>query len=450
VPVKKKGTAEFRSGRWWARPTLADGSRGDRVHLPPGTSEAKAREVAAHLTERAAEQGLTKETVEAKRVAMQPPPPHPKGKTVSEWGVAWLEERERRGLASVRTDRGRWEKWVEPQIGALEMATVTTEDLERLVQHIDDAVRDGKFHWKTAKNTWGLVTKAFKDACRSKTLSLRVRKDNPAQDIEGPDQGAERGKQFLYPSEFNALMECAEVPARWRRLVAVQTYLYCRAGELEALHLADVDIEHRTIHIHRSVDRDHDGALKETKTNSPRRIPVEPNLLPLLKQLVAESAWSPCRRSATSRSVCASTSAGPASTGPNCTRRRRPASRSPGTTSGRPPPRGSPSAERPRRPSWPSAATRTWRPRWVTSGSPRCSTPSRRASSRHCSARLFCPKTCPKSSNAGAHSVGNCGILRLLLASPAGFEPGLMGSITRETLMFCDVSVPKMHRNRSR
>jgi integrase len=289
VPVKKKGTTEFRSGRWWARPTLADGSRGDRVPLPSGTSEAKAREVAAHLTERAAEQGLTKETVEAKRVAMQPPAPPPKGKTVSEWGVAWLEERERRGLASVRTDRGRWEKWVEPQIGALKMATVTTEDLERLVQHLDDAVRDGKFHWKTAKNTWGLVTKAFKDACRSKALSLRVRKDNPAQDIEGPDQGAERGKQFLYPSEFNALMECAEVPARWRRLVAVQTYLYCRAGELEALHLADVDIEHRTIHIHRSVDRDHDGALKETKTNSPRRIPVEPNLLPLLTQLVAEA-----------------------------------------------------------------------------------------------------------------------------------------------------------------
>lgn len=289
MPAKRKGTIEWRHGTLFVRPTLADGTRGDRVPMPKGTSEAKAREVAAYLTEKAAAEGKTKETVEAKRLAMDPPPPPPKGKTVSEWGAAWLDEREHRGLASVRTDRGRWEKWIEPQIGAMEMATVTTEDLERLVQHLDEVVRDGKIHWKTAKNTWGLVSKAFDDASRSKTLALRIRKDNPALGIRGPDQGAERGKQFLYPSEFVALMNCAEVPPRWRRLVAVQAYLYCRAGELEALHVADVDLEHRTVHIHRSVDRDHDGALKETKTNSPRRIPIEPNLLPLLTQLVAEA-----------------------------------------------------------------------------------------------------------------------------------------------------------------
>lgn len=292
MPAKRKGTIEWRNGTLFVRPTLADGTRGDRVPMPKGTTEAKAREVAAHLTEKATLEGKTKETVEAKRRAMQPSPPPPKGKTISEWFASWLDERERRGLTSVRTDRGRWSKWIEPQIGDLEMAGDTEmlrEALERLVQYLDEAVREGKLHWKTAKNTWGLVSKAFDDACRSKTLVLRIRKDNPASGIRGPDQGAERGKQFLYPSEFRALMDCAEVPPRWRRLVAVQVYLYCRAGELEALHVSDVDLEHRTVHIHRSVDRDHDGALKETKTNNPRRVPIEPNLLPLMKRLVLEA-----------------------------------------------------------------------------------------------------------------------------------------------------------------
>lgn len=120
----------------------------------------------------------------------------------------------------------------------------------------------------------GLVSKAFDDAARSKTLEVRVRKDNPAQGVRPPDESAERGKQFLYPSELLKLMACERVPIRWRILIAVQIYLYCRAGELEALHVEDVDLEHRTIHIHRAVDRDHDD-IKETKTNNPRCISIE-------------------------------------------------------------------------------------------------------------------------------------------------------------------------------
>ena len=34
---------------------------------------------------------------------------------------------------------------------------------------------------------------------------LRVRKDNPARDVAGPDRGAATGKQYLWPSEFQRL-----------------------------------------------------------------------------------------------------------------------------------------------------------------------------------------------------------------------------------------------------
>jgi integrase len=281
----RTGSAEFRSGRWWARPTLADGSRGNRVGLPPGSTKEQALEKAKALTELAQRKGITQATVEAQHTTAAPTPTGP---TVSAWFETWLNERERRGLSSVRTDRGRWSKWIEPRLGSLAIASVTTEDLERFVQFLDEQVRAGALHWKTARNVWGLVSKAFDDAARSKTLELRVRKDNPAKDVRPPDEGTERGKQFIYPSEFLALMNCERVPQRWRRLIALNIYLYCRAGELEALHVEDVDIEHRVVHIHRAIDRDRDE-IKETKTNNPRRIPIEPNLLPLVEQVVREA-----------------------------------------------------------------------------------------------------------------------------------------------------------------
>jgi integrase len=284
VPKKRTGTIECRDGIYYVRPTLADGTRGPRRALPKGTTPARAKEAAAALTERAHREGKTQADVHRKPEQVEAP----KGRAVADWFAAWLDERERRGLTSVKDDRGRWGKWIAPKLGHLEIAKASTDDLEAFVEHLDERVAAGDLSWKTAKNVWGLVTKAFDDACRSKTRALRVRKDNPAKDVRGPDQGTKRSKQYLYPSEFVAVMNCDKVPVRWRRLIAVNIYLYCRAGELEALHVDDADLDHRVVHIHRSVDRQ-TGELKETKTNNPRRLPMEPNIVPLIAQLVAEA-----------------------------------------------------------------------------------------------------------------------------------------------------------------
>jgi len=128
----------------------------------------------------------------------------------------------------------------------------------------------------------------FKDACRSKVLALRVREDNPAAEVSPPDEGVKKSKSYIYPSEFMALVSCERVPIRWRRLFAVAVYTYARAAELEALEDEDVDLEHRMIHIHRAIDRS-SGEVKETKTNNPRRIPIEPALVPLLALMKREA-----------------------------------------------------------------------------------------------------------------------------------------------------------------
>jgi len=75
----------------------------------------------------------------------------------------------------------------------------------------------------------GMLSKMMKDASRSKDLALRVREDNAAREVQGPDRGVERAAPYLFPSEFLALMDCGRVPARWKRLIMLATYLYVRA-----------------------------------------------------------------------------------------------------------------------------------------------------------------------------------------------------------------------------
>ena len=150
-------------------------------------------------------------------------------------------------------------------------------------------MRAGKLSAKTAANAWGTLTKSLRDAAHSKTLALRVLSENIAVGVEGPDDGVDKSKAWLWPSELLAVVACDRIPIRWRRLFALAVYTYTRPGELEALEWEDVDLEHGVIHVHRAIDRTGAGG-KETKTNNPRRIPIEPALLPLLEAMRDESA----------------------------------------------------------------------------------------------------------------------------------------------------------------
>jgi hypothetical protein len=89
------------------------------------------------------------------------------------------------------------------------------------------------------------VGSLFADAHNAKERGLRVRPDNPAAGLRGPERGRRKLKQFLYPSEFLQLAACVEVHRPRRRLYATAVYSYLRAGELDALeHRVDVDLAH--------------------------------------------------------------------------------------------------------------------------------------------------------------------------------------------------------------
>ena len=218
--------------------------------------------------------------------------------TVNEYSPRWVASRVGR-VNSTRDDVGRLTNHVLPLLGALEAATFTRDDVERLRDDLDAKIRRGwsvgadgrrrKFTWKTAANVWTVVTSMCADMVNAKRRDLRMRADDPTSNVKPPDRGAHKAKQYLYPSEFLQLVTCDAVPRRWRRAVALAIYTYTRDAELRVLEFEnDVDLEHGVLAITRAYNRRKPGETKGTKTDTPRRFAIEPNLLPLLHALHAE------------------------------------------------------------------------------------------------------------------------------------------------------------------
>jgi integrase len=186
-----------------------------------------------------------------------------------------------------------------PTLGALEAATFTRDDVERLRDELDAKIARGwsigvdgqrrRFTWKTAANVWTVVTSMCADMVNAKSRDLRARTDDPTSNVKEPDRGGDKAKQYLYPSEFLQLVTCEAVPRRWRRAVALAVYTYTRDAELRVLEFGrDVDIDHGVLAITCAYNRRKPGETKGTKTDTPRRFAVEPSLLPLLRALHAE------------------------------------------------------------------------------------------------------------------------------------------------------------------
>lgn len=216
------------------------------------------------------------------------PPAAAGGPTLAAWSVGWFASRTARGLKSARADGGRWKTWVEPRLGQLPVATLTRTDVEAWVEWIDAQVQAKKLSWKTAQNTWGLLSRAMHEASHGKVKALRCRPDNPCRDVEPPERGAKKSKPYLYPDELLQLVSCEAIPLEERRAYAVTVYLYPRAGEVEALYWEDVDLEHGSALLHRAVDPD-SGEIRGTKGKATRRLEIEPQLLPLLQAMRVEA-----------------------------------------------------------------------------------------------------------------------------------------------------------------
>jgi integrase len=204
------------------------------------------------------------------------------------WFDAWEKSRIARGLASTADNRRHYLGFIRPAVDGKHVRDWSTDDVRAIVALLDEKICEGDISPKYASNVWGTATKMCTDAVKSKLAELRVRADNPSKDVASPESGEQRAKQFLFPSEFLSLLECEEIPLRWRRAIAVAVYLYPRAGEQRALRWADVDLDHGLVHIHQAFER-RSRTLGSTKSGRSRRFVIEPVLLPLLRTMHQEA-----------------------------------------------------------------------------------------------------------------------------------------------------------------
>lgn len=228
------GSVRWSGQCWTARITLADGSR-RTVPLDaniPKEDRAAAQACAARVSELVRAQSIASQIVT------------PEANEMSTWFSTWCELRTRRGQTSVREVDAHYRVHITPVLGTKPIRLWTPDDLRALSRSLDAKVQAGALSWKTASNVWGTASKMCTDAVRSKDDRIRVRGSNPVADVAGPDRGAKKAKQYLYPSEFARFVASPEVPLRWRRLVALLVYLYPRPGELRELRWDDVDLEH--------------------------------------------------------------------------------------------------------------------------------------------------------------------------------------------------------------
>lgn len=277
------GTTYWHGDHWVARITLPGGRKSKPVHLPPDVSEEQAKATADAMHWCARE----------KLAAAKAKAPEQSADAYAE--RVFEHRRTKLDYSGTRQDHGRWRTWASPEIGTLAIAAIGPDDVERVVQRLDAAVRAKEILAKTASLAWGVVTSLFAEACESKEPLLRVRPrgDNPCKGVRGPDGDAGRVCGWLYPVEAEQLLACDRVPLRWRRLIALSTYLYLRPGELEALETGAVDLTAGIVSIHKAADRSKGrGATKKTKTHLVRRVPIEPTIRPLVESLLVDARRS--------------------------------------------------------------------------------------------------------------------------------------------------------------
>ncbi len=298
MPKPRTGVVWYdaRRGCYRIKLTLNDGAR-PTIDLSPtarsALAEERARAVAAERSRIARDKGLRAEDFGLAPRAAQGVAAEGQGEAgpttddMASWLQAWTQNRRGRGLSTADETRRVFELHIRPVIGS-HVRVWTRDDFRRLSRTLDERVQGKHMSWKSARNVWVVATKIAADAAGSKLDELRVRDDNPAVGVQGPDRGPRKAKQFLFPSEFVQFAVCPDVPLAARRAVAVAIYTYLRDGELRALRWdgGDLDLDHGVLSVTRSVRH---GAVKATKSGQTRRFGVEAALLPLLRAMRQEA-----------------------------------------------------------------------------------------------------------------------------------------------------------------
>jgi integrase len=215
----------------------------------------------------------------------------PRGLTVSGWGRAWCERREKIHLADPRKHRsvydtiGLWDRYLHDEpIGKKLLRELRTKHvaqwLDALAQRqTADGTPLGR---STLRNALGALTVALRDAVIAGHID-----GNPSIGVVLPAREARTEDEwtFLSADEIRALLEhaalAADEPGRRARLVfTLAIYTGVRQGELWGLRWEDIDLDAGQM-----IVRYGNGAGGPTKSGRPRTVPLLPPAREALRAL---------------------------------------------------------------------------------------------------------------------------------------------------------------------
>lgn len=281
MPRQRTGTIHRSGDKLRARVTVTmiDGST-TRVwiDLDASLTDAKARAVAAKLSERLKGRQLSADQLQALRGAKSP------SSTVAEF----FRDVYCREVELHRYQLSHWKNHILPVLGREDVRVFGADPLRELVEALDEKIESGALGANTAGVIWSVARKFCGELVRSKRSALRIRTDNPAANVQGPNTAPGTEKQWLYPSELWQLLAAETTPLELARFVALQVYLCCRPGEAYALRWSDIDLGHEMVRISQSRDPQ-TRVLGPTKGREVRSFRLPAVALPMLRRMRTES-----------------------------------------------------------------------------------------------------------------------------------------------------------------
>jgi len=168
--------------------------------------------------------------------------------TVGKLLADYLESLERLGRApgTLETYRTHVKNHIRPSLGSIRLNRLTTHDVDRFLTSLD---KDKGLAPGTIALIYNVLSGALSQAVDWGWLPTNVAKKARVKKPEAPQRG------HLTTDQLQALYEgaLADEDIDMAAMIALATYTGCRRGELAGLQWDDLDIEHQTITVKRSL-----------------------------------------------------------------------------------------------------------------------------------------------------------------------------------------------------
>src|SRR5215204_1201811 len=185
--------------------------------------------------------------------------------TVDVYLDRWMEERHTTVSGRTwRVQESMLRNRVKPHIGDVRLSKLSPADVRAMYRRL---LSDGLTP-STVGNVHVILKQALRDAVRDRHI-----RSNPLDDVKPPKQ-QRKEKKVLTPDEVRRLLDTVK-GERFEGVYVLAATCGLRVGEILALRYEDVDLQHGTIRIERTL---HEGEGTAPKTSSSRRTLTLPQM----------------------------------------------------------------------------------------------------------------------------------------------------------------------------